>query len=250
MHLRSDKLEIEAIQKKDYPVKRIDIIIVALLITCMGASAALINGDMSNVSLAIDGQLNTNNVNQGWHTYIDDAWRMTNGVMMRGLTHVNNDERSFAQLFTDPALTGEGVVSFDVVATNSVGSFQSMNWWLIGYTVTNNPVQFDAIEEIEVNLIDSARPLSGANYSVTYLASAFNIDLGSSPGSASSNFFEAVDFGTGYDYYGFAFSANNPTAGDYIHVDNVSVAIPEPASFGLLLLGITGLRMYRHMKRS
>lgn len=221
------------------------ITIICALVIAGTAQASLINGDMSSDSLGIVNPIVTNQVNQGWYTYIADAWRMTNGVMQRGDTHTSNDQRGFGQLFTDPGLSGEGYLSFDLVVTNAAAAYPNMNWWLVGYTVTNSQVQFDAVEDIEIHLIDSNRPTNGANYAVTYLTSSFDWTAGPAvAGSVTTNIYTEIDFGTGYDYYAFAFSSVKP-AGDYMHVDNVSVAIPEPASVGLFALGVFGLIAFR-----
>ena len=236
-------------------MSRFCIALIVLLMTT-NVSAALVNGDFSDPTLTFQDTITEAQAGGGWYARTN-TWTITGGKATRdnASNQPNNTERGIAQMFADPTLVGpRGIFSFDYEVTDPAGDVQlPLNFWLVGYTGSGN---MDAVEDINTYLIlpptreiagqTVGQPASGANYTVDVLLEDM---LTFNNGSFTGGYRSAVDFGSGYDLFGIAFSAGVQNADQTVSLDNIVVAVPEPTVLALLGLGLAGLGYRRGTRR-
>lgn len=221
------------------------------------AKADLVNGDFSDTALGLRDTITQDQANSGWYTRGvsgEGVWSITGGsggtaIRDNDSPQPNNLGRGIAQIFTAPGLTGKGVFSFDYAATEpvDVSGSVTLSFWLVGYTGSGT---MSSAADIDTYLILSNKPSTDGDFIVvSLLDDSRTFQNGNFSGSYTS---PEIDFGTGYDYFGVAFSAGVQQAGQSVALDNVElvlvpnqnpVPVPLPAAlwlFGSALLGLLG----------
>jgi len=215
------------------------------------SALSLLDGDFTGATIREGGSI-TGTSNDGiWTDAEGEAWiqgdvagwEVNAGEARRLMTVTGRQEHGFAQMVNDgKATTGQQTISFDyeVVAPAGDSTTYQIRYDIVGTNISSPVGENNGKISLE-NSFDL-----GTDY--TIVGSEI---LGGLSSTASGNFSETIDFGTGFDYVGIrlvAFMENNTVFVDrFVDIDNVSV-VPEPRSYGLLL-GLGGLAIVLLQRR-
>ena len=216
-------------------MKKIITLIAILAIAVTGiATADIADGGFTNTVgfVAYDSILDSSQVDDGWYVgYNGDpgAWHYdtANHEVTRGST---GGSRSFGQIFTTTR-TGNQTIVIDWTMVDEDGSSDNRVSYAV-YGVTKGTGSGFASFNLDSWSFNTA---ADSGSTATKLADwrRHNVALADMEDPITID----IDCGTGYDEYAIGFSTFNMNAGDSVTVRSIQF-IPEPATFGLLGLGI------------
>lgn len=252
------------------------IIALTLLITGLNTPAALIiNGNMTDTTIGSVNNLEGNNAGQGWLGKNESIWSLNENAGVMTLlsssdatseTATNATKYAVAQVNAVTSTdTGEQLkIHFDwTAASTATGDALGLNYQLVGWKgMSTEPI---AGERFFTGINFRSIQVRQVGSSTSQIDLLTMTDLGSGNRNTSEGLLTGIasemvsaDFTvelaediSAYDYIGIKFylgtdDINLATLVGGSQLDNVSiVAIPEPATFGLLGLGAIGLLVAR-----
>ncbi len=231
--------------------------IIALAVAAMAfvAQAALVNGDFSGQAVTNSGGSagisSIAAIGQGWYTNgvstTTQIMTIDGGQAQRATTGPNS-YCGIGQFFTF-AGTGAGTLKFD--ATVVEDATVNLDFWvqLFGYNHLGGTTALQGTGDtlaLSGTPGSSNAPAGSVKYGVTTLGEYWHVNAGALSGTTTVN----VNFDDAYEFYAIRIIANRPNATDNFTIDNVVVAIPEPATVGMLGLGAVVTLLVRRMRRA